>query len=121
MEILFDEDMVKVAINNSASKAIETAFAGYETQHAIASIITTEIAEGSIKQAIAQATTQIDLDEFTSTLAKELQDAVVKATIRVLREGLCSTICKLRGIGDYQKEERAKLYAELFLVENSAK
>jgi hypothetical protein len=117
MELKIDQQLIADAINKTASKALESSLCGYEVQVAIASVVTREVAEGAIAEAIKQAVQQVDTAALTQALAVELQRATVRATVAILQDGLMTTICKLRGIGDYStedKEARAKLRAELF-------
>lgn len=117
MELKIDQELIAAAINKTASKALETSLSGYEVQSAIAAVVTREVAEGAIAEAIKQAVQQVDTEALTQALAAELQRSTIRATVALLQDGLTSTICKLRGIGDYSaedKEARAKLRAELF-------
>ena len=117
MELKIDQELIAAAINKTASRALERSLCGYEVQAAIAAVVTREVAEGAISDAIRQAVKQVDTAALTQALAVELQRATVRATVAILQDGMTTTICKLRGIGDYSMEDkaaRAKLRAELF-------
>ena len=117
MEIEIDQDKIAEALNRTATKALESSLAGYEVQAAISSVVTREVAEGAVAEAIKQAVKQVDVKTLTQAIAEELQRATVRATVALLQDGLTSTVCKLRGIGDYSEEDkaaRARLRAELF-------
>jgi len=117
MELKIDQELIAAAINKTASRALESSLCGYEVQAAIAAVVTREVAEGAISDAIRQAVKQVDTAALTQALAVELQRATVRATVAILQDGMTTTICKLRGIGDYSMEDkaaRAKLRAELF-------
>lgn len=119
MEIKIDPGTIADAMNRSATKALETSLAGYEVQKAIASVVTREVAEGAIAEAIRQAVKQVDVAALTQALAEELQRATLRATVAMLQEGVLSTVCKLRGLGDYSPEDRAaraQLKQQLFGV-----
>ncbi len=117
MEITIDQDKITEAINQTATKAVQDSLGSYNVQRAIAEVVTTEVAEGAIAEAIRQAVKQMDTNKLTQHLAAELQRHTVRAVVNVLQEGLLQTVCKLRGIGDYNdsdKKERARLKVELF-------
>lgn len=117
MEVKIENGMIEQAINDAASKAIANALGGYNVTSAIANVVTEQIAEGVIAKAISNAVESLDTEDLVQHLAEEIQKATVRATISVLHEGIMSTICKLRGIGDYSeddKKERERLKVKLF-------
>ena len=117
MDIKISEESIAQAINESATKALSSSLGGWEVQSAISKVVTQQVAEGAIADAIKDAVSQVNVDILTKKLAEEMQRATIKATVAILQEGLITTICKLRGIGDYSaedKKERARLKAELF-------
>ena len=117
MEIQIDQDKIALAMNQTASKAIEDAVKGWGVQKAIAEVVTKEVAMGAIAEAIRQAVKQMDTVKLTQHLAEELQRHTTRVVVSILQEGMLQAICKLRGIGDYSeadRKERAKLKVELF-------
>lgn len=117
MEIQIDQNAIAEALNRTATKALESSLAGFEVQAAISSVVTREVAEGAVADAIKQAVKQVDTAALTRALAEELQRAATRAVVALLHDGLVSTVCKLRGIGDYSQEDkaaRARLRMELF-------
>jgi len=86
---------------------VSASLSGYQTQTLIGSIVTDEIVSGAIGAAIRQAAQEIDIEELTAQLAKELTRAVTRATLLMLQEAVTNTLCKLRNIGDYSAEDRA--------------
>ncbi len=117
MEIEIDMDTIGGAINQSASTAIADAFSGWQAQSAIQKIVTKEIAEGVMAEAIREAVRQIDSASLANALAAELQKVATRTVVSLLREAMLDTVCKLRGIGDYSQSDQAKRAAiklELF-------
>ena len=117
MEIIINQDEVTKAINNTVNKAINDSLSGYDVQKTIASVISKEVAEGAIAEAIKQATSNIDTAALSKVLATEIQKATTKAVVFILHEALLTIVCKLRNIGDYSPEDkktREELKIELF-------
>lgn len=117
MKIEIDQDRISNAITETATQALESSLAGFQIQQAIAAVVSKEVAEGAIAEAIKQAAQSIDTAALTQKLAEELQRATIKASVAILQEGLLNTVCKLRGLpeyGDSGKAERQRLRAELF-------
>jgi len=117
VEIKIDQDKIALAMNQTASKAVEDALKGWGVQSAIAEVVTKEVAAGAIAEAIRQAVKQMDTAKLAQHLAVELQRHTTRAVVNVLQEGVLQAVCRLRNIGDYSeadKRERAKLNAELF-------
>ena len=117
MKIELDQEVIDVAINKTATKAIAEALSGYSVTSSIAEVVTNQVATGAIAEAIRKAVEDVDTAKLTQHLAAEMQRATAKAVVNVLQEGLLSIVCKIRGIGDYSdddKKERARLKEELF-------
>ena len=123
MDIKIDQKILEESINNSATQAIRSALEGYVVKESIVSAVTNEIAEGAVASAIREAVKKINTETLVQHLAKEIERATTKAVIHILHLGLIETICKLRGIGDYSKEdreERRKLEIELFKLNDKS-
>lgn len=117
MEIKIDQEAILTAINTNATKAVVDALGGWEVQKAMAQVVTTEVAQGAIAEAIRTAVGQIDKSALVNALASELQKATTSAVVVILHEGLVDIVCKLRGIGNYSEDDRRKraaIKAELF-------
>lgn len=120
MQLNIEKEAIERAINETATRAFEKAMAGYEIQQAIANVVTTEVAEGTIAQAIRSAVEKMDTDQLVVRLAEELQKATTRAVVHILQEGLLEVVCKLRGVRDYGDEgrkDREKLRVLLFKPE----
>jgi len=117
MEIKIDQKLISESINKTASEAIANALGEYSVTSAITKVVTEQVAHGAIAEAIVKAVESVDTEELTNHLAKEIQIATTKAVVNILHEGLLSTVCKMRGIGDYSdndKREREILKTKLF-------
>ena len=117
MEIKIDQEAIAAAINANATKALADALGGWEVQKAVAHVVTAEVVQGTIGEAIRTATGKIDKSALANALATELQKATTSAVVEILHEGVVDIVCKLRGIGDYTAEDgrkRAAIKAELF-------
>lgn len=117
MTISINRHEIAKAINDAATKALASSQGRYETQRARAAIISKDVAKVAIGEAIRLATSQIDTRAIAQALAAELERACVRSAVALLQDELMSTICTLRGIGDYTTEDkaaRARLRAELF-------
>ena len=124
MEIKIDQEAILTAINTNATKAIADALGGWEVQKAVAHVVTTEVAQGAIADAIRTAAGKIDKSELANVLASELQKATTSAVVVILHEGLVDIVCKLRGIGNYTEDDRRKraaIKAELFKTTKESK
>ena len=117
MEIKIDQEAILTAINTNATKAVADALGGWEVQKAVAQVVTAEVAQGAIAEAIRTAVGKIDKSALANALASELQKATTSAVVAILHEGVLDIVCKLRGIGGYSAEDgrkRAAIKAELF-------
>ena len=124
MEIKIDQEAIAAAINANATKALADALGGWEVQKAVAHVVTTEVAQGAIADAIRTAAGKIDKSELANVLASELQKATTSAVVVILHEGLVDIVCKLRGIGNYTEDDRRKraaIKAELFKTTKESK
>ena len=72
MEITIDQDKITGAINQTATKAVQDSLGSYNIRRAIAEVVTTEVAEGAIAEAIRQAVKQMDTNKLMQHLAAEL-------------------------------------------------
>lgn len=115
MNIELDQTAIAATINAKATQAVQAAFGGYEMQKAVAEIVTTEVAQTVVADAIRQAVASIDKTALTQALAAELQRTTTRAVATMLNEGLVDIVCKLRGIGNYGDDvaRRAAVKAEL--------
>ncbi len=111
MQITIDQNAINEAVQATATRAVTDGLGSYEVTAAIANAVTAQVADGAISQAIAAAVTKIDVDALTQAIAEELQRATIRATSEILQEGMLDTICKLRGIKDYDSEYQRKRLA----------
>ncbi len=120
MKIELSSDAIQEAISASADNAVANALGGYEVQKAIADVVTKEVAQGAIAEAIRVAVRQLNTESLTQHLAEELQRATVRAATGLLQEAMLQTVCRLRGLGshgyysDDDKREMSRIRAELF-------
>jgi hypothetical protein len=120
MKIELNSAAIKEAIGASADKAVADALSGYQVQRAIAAVVTEEVAQGAIAEAVRIAVRQLDTSSLTQHLAEELQKSTVRAATVLLQEALLQTVCRLRGIGsdgyysDEDKREQSRIREELF-------
>ncbi len=120
MKFELNTETIQEAIGSSADKAISSALGGYEVQKAIADVVTKEVAQGAIAEAIRVAVRQLNTESLTQHLAEELQRATVRAATGLLQEAMLQTVCRLRGLGshgyysDDDKREMSRIRAELF-------
>ena len=124
MEIKIDQEAILTAINTNATKAVTNALSGWEVQKAVAHVVTTEVAQGAIADAIRTVAGKIDKSALANALASELQKAATSAVVVILHEGLVDIVCKLRGIGNYTEDDRRKraaIKAELFKTTKESK
>ena len=117
MEIKINQEEIAESINKSIGQSIADALTSYDMQKSISHVISKEIAEGAIAEAIRIAASSVDVTVLSISLASEIQKATTKAVMILLQEALLTTVCTLRGIGDYSevdKKARELLKAELF-------
>jgi len=117
MQVTLDNEKITRAITDAATDAVVEALKGWEVAKAIGEVITKEVAEGIMAEALRRAIRQIDNERLITTLAVELEKGVVRAVTHILEEGVLDVVCKLRGISDYSdegKKERERLKHQLF-------
>jgi len=117
VNLSIDVHKLQDAIDSSVSSALAKTLESYEVQKAIGASISQTILTGAVSQAINQAVSQIDTQALTQHLARELLQSITRVVVLILREGLVSTVGKLRGLPEYgveSKEARVALREELF-------
>jgi hypothetical protein len=117
MQLELNQALIDAAVNENINKAVCEALGGYEVKQGIAKAISSEVADGVLADAIKKAVSQLNLENLSCALAKEIEKAATRATVSFLQEGLVTAVCKLRGIGDYSPDDEKKreaVKAELF-------
>ena len=120
MDISIDSNEIADALQRSASKSIADSLGGYSVQKAIADVVTAEVANGAIGEALRRSVKEIDTEELVQVLASEMQRHICKAVVHILQEGVTSSVYRLRCSGTYsylseeEKENRAHIKHELF-------
>lgn len=113
MKIEFNEKKISESVQNSTDKAINEAFRGYQIKDAIGKAVVEEIISGTLIESVRQAAKNIKTEALILELTKQVQGAMSKAVLNFMNEGLIETVCKLRGIGDYDKESREIVRKEI--------
>lgn len=114
MELKIDSLLIEKAINENISAALTQSLGGYQMTDAVAKIVTAEVANGAVAEAIKVAVEQINKSDLAMTLAQEIQRAVTSAAVAIVREGMVGVVCRLRGVDGYGHEkERAEVRASL--------
>jgi uncharacterized protein YejL (UPF0352 family) len=117
MEIKLDQKAIEGILTETAANAIKNSLNRWSLQEKLSSFVSENLATNVIAQALEEAAKNIEAGTLAAKLAEEMERAVTKATISLIREGFLSVVCTLRGIGNYGQEDekkRKQIFREIF-------
>jgi len=113
MEFKIDEKMAQEAINNAATKAIESAFSQYSVARVIESEVAGSVISDVLQRSFSSAVEQIDINRLSTVLAEELSRTVVKGVTYMIRSALVEMMLDIEKVPSYDEKKRAKARAEI--------
>lgn len=113
MEFKIDEKMAQEAMNNAATKAIESAFSTYSVARVIESEVAGSVISDVLQRSVSSAVEQIDIDRLSTVLAEELSRTVVKGVTYMIRSALVEMILDIKKVPGYDEKKRQKARAEI--------
>lgn len=114
MQLDLDIEKLNEALSQAASRAVTSAFNGFDVQQALSNLIVGKLLDDSIRLSVENAVSQIDMDNLTEHISSELSDSLIRSATVMIHECFMEVIAKIRGV--YTKEDRDKLRQEIFEV-----
>jgi hypothetical protein len=105
MKIMISEEVIEESLATSADTAVKNAFDSYDVRRVLEQRIGEEVIGGAFSSALTKAIDQMDIDQITQSLAKEISRTVVASTVTLLRSQAVEMIYRLRGHGDYDQDK----------------
>jgi len=113
MEIKIDEEQVQKALDEQATAGIKNAFEGYAIRSTIEKAIAESVIPSIVTSAMEQAASTIDVQELSQHLAQEIAKSVTRGVQGIIRETMIKIIMDIKKVPEYDKEARARAYAEI--------
>ena len=109
MNIEIKHEDIAAAIQGTATKAIAERMASYEISSAIGKVVTAELAEGCMAEAVRLAVRDVDTASLTRALAVELQRSITAAMVSVLQSSAVEIVARIRGVESYASDRKAQM------------